>query len=99
MFRADCSKLAKPGSLLFSGRSSKNYTVYVSSVFHSMRFTSSSTHSQLALALIEHETLDTEEVEKVIRGEPIRNIKDVIGEDLSRIDTTTTEVPSAAAAS
>jgi len=56
-------------------------------------------HSQLALALIEHETLDTEEVKKVIRGEPIRNIKDVISEDLSRIDTPATEVPSAVAAS
>jgi len=54
---------------------------------------------RLALALIEHETLDLEEVKKVIRGEPIRNIKDVIGEDLSRIDTPTTEVPSAVAAS
>ena len=56
-------------------------------------------HSQLALALIEHETLDTEEVMKVIRGEPIRNIKDIISEDLSRIETPTTEVPSTVAAS
>ncbi|KAI0273626.1 ATP-dependent metallopeptidase Hfl [Gloeopeniophorella convolvens] len=42
---------------------------------------------RLAIALIEHETLDMEEVKKVIRGEPIRNIKDVISEDLSRIDS------------
>ena len=41
--------------------------------------------SQLANALIEHETLDMEEVKKVIRGEPIRNIKEVITEDLSRM--------------
>jgi ATP-dependent metalloprotease len=40
-----------------------------------------------------------EEVKKVIRGEPIRNIKDVISEDLSRISTPTTEPPSAVAAS
>jgi len=54
---------------------------------------------RLALALIEHETLNTEEVEKVIRGEPIRNIKDVISEDLSHMNTPTTEVPSTVAAS
>ncbi|RPD66106.1 ATP-dependent metallopeptidase Hfl [Lentinus tigrinus ALCF2SS1-7] len=40
---------------------------------------------RLANALVEHETLDAEEVEKVIRGEPIRNIDEVIKEDLSRI--------------
>jgi len=38
-----------------------------------------------------------EEVKKVIRGEPIRNIKDVISEDLSRIGTPATEPPAAAA--
>jgi len=55
---------------------------------------------RLALALIEHETLDMEEVQKVIRGEPIRNIKDVISEDLSRIGIpAAAEPPSAAAAS
>ena len=40
---------------------------------------------QLASALVEHETLDAEEVQKVIRGEPIRNIDEVIKEDLSRL--------------
>ena len=40
---------------------------------------------QLANALVEHETLDAEEVQKVIRGEPIRNIDEVIKEDLSRL--------------
>jgi len=54
---------------------------------------------RLALALIEHETLDMEEVKKVIRGEPIRNIKDVISEDLSRISTPAPEPPSAVAVS
>ena len=34
---------------------------------------------------MEHETLDAEEVQKVIRGEPIRNIDEVIQEDLSRL--------------
>jgi len=53
---------------------------------------------RLALALIEHETLDMEEVKKVIQGEPIRNIKDVISEDLSRIGTPAPEPPSAVAA-
>lgn len=36
---------------------------------------------QLAHALVEHETLDAEEVRKVIRGEPIRNIKEKISHD------------------
>nr|VWO98631.1 N/A [Ganoderma boninense] len=40
---------------------------------------------RLASALVEHETLDAEEVQKVIRGEPIRNIDEVIQEDLSRL--------------
>ncbi|OBZ75445.1 ATP-dependent zinc metalloprotease FTSH 5, mitochondrial [Grifola frondosa] len=40
---------------------------------------------RLASALIEHETLDAEEVKKVIKGEPIRNITEVIQEDLSRM--------------
>jgi hypothetical protein len=38
-------------------------------------------------------------VKKVIRGESIRNISDVISEDLSRINAPTTEVPSAVVAS
>ncbi|KAH9001276.1 ATP-dependent peptidase [Lactarius akahatsu] len=52
---------------------------------------------RLALALIEHETLDMEEVKKVVQGEPIRNIHDVISEDLSRIGVPAPE-PSPAAA-
>ncbi|THG97758.1 hypothetical protein EW026_g4300 [Hermanssonia centrifuga] len=40
---------------------------------------------RLAAALVEHETLDAEEVRKVIKGEPIRNIAEVIQEDLSRM--------------
>ncbi|KAI0336498.1 ATP-dependent metallopeptidase Hfl [Cubamyces sp. BRFM 1775] len=40
---------------------------------------------RLASALVEHETLDAEEVQKVIRGEPIRNIDEVIKEDLTRL--------------
>lgn len=35
----------------------------------------------LAHALVEYETLDAEEVKKVIRGEPIRNIKEKISHD------------------
>jgi len=57
---------------------------------------------RLALALIEHETLDMEEVKKVVQGEPIRNIHDVISEDLSRIGAPAPEPspsPAAAAAS
>ncbi|KZT26425.1 ATP-dependent metallopeptidase Hfl [Neolentinus lepideus HHB14362 ss-1] len=42
----------------------------------------------LASALIEYETLDLEEVKKVVRGEKIRDIKEVIQEDLERIDKT-----------
>ncbi|KIP08133.1 hypothetical protein PHLGIDRAFT_69783 [Phlebiopsis gigantea 11061_1 CR5-6] len=40
---------------------------------------------RLAAALVEHETLDAEEVRKVIKGEQIRNITEVIQEDLSRM--------------
>ncbi|KAF7792984.1 hypothetical protein EIP86_004089 [Pleurotus ostreatoroseus] len=43
---------------------------------------------QLATALVEHETLDAEEVRKVIKGESIRNITEVIQEDLSRMSET-----------
>lgn len=35
---------------------------------------------------MEHETLDAEEVRKVIKGEPIRNITEVIKEDLSQME-------------
>jgi hypothetical protein len=41
--------------------------------------------AQLAQALVEHETLDMEEVKKVIKGESIRAIEQVITEDISRI--------------
>ncbi|KAI0670417.1 ATP-dependent metallopeptidase Hfl [Trametes maxima] len=44
---------------------------------------------RLASALVEHETLDADEVQKVIKGEPIRNIDEVIKEDLSRLQTAT----------
>ncbi|KAM6500525.1 ATP-dependent peptidase [Amanita muscaria] len=37
---------------------------------------------RLAHALVEHETLDSDEVRKVIRGEPIRNISEVLDEEL-----------------
>lgn len=40
---------------------------------------------RLAHALVEHETLDSDEVKKVIKGEPIRNITDVLNEELSNM--------------
>lgn len=46
---------------------------------------------QLAAALVEHETLDAEEVRKVIKGERIRNITEVIKEDLSHMEAATAE--------
>jgi len=42
---------------------------------------------RLAHALVEHETLDADEVKKVIKGEPIRNITQVLEEELSRPNT------------
>ena len=39
---------------------------------------------QLAHALVEHETLNADEVRKVIKGEPIRDISQVLEDDLSR---------------
>ncbi|KAF7338299.1 ATP-dependent peptidase [Mycena venus] len=42
---------------------------------------------RLAHALVEHETLDAEEVKKVIKGEPIRNITQVLEDELSRPNT------------
>ncbi|KAK7014865.1 ATP-dependent peptidase [Favolaschia claudopus] len=39
---------------------------------------------RLAHALVEHETLDADEVRKVIKGEPIRNISQVLEEELSQ---------------
>ncbi|KAF5380979.1 hypothetical protein D9615_003952 [Tricholomella constricta] len=41
---------------------------------------------RLARALVEHETLDSDEVKKVIKGEPIRNITEVLDEELSNIE-------------
>ncbi|KAJ7046779.1 ATP-dependent peptidase [Mycena alexandri] len=38
---------------------------------------------RLARALVEHETLDSDEVKKVIKGEPIRTITQVLEEELS----------------
>lgn len=42
---------------------------------------------QLAHALVEHETLNSDEVRKVIKGETIRDIKELIKEDLTSIST------------
>jgi len=44
----------------------------------------------LARALVEHETLNADEVRKVIKGEPIRNIKELIQEDLTAVPTDST---------
>ena len=38
---------------------------------------------KLATALVEHETLDADEVRKVVKGEQIRNIQEVLKEELS----------------
>ncbi|KAF8894613.1 ATP-dependent peptidase [Infundibulicybe gibba] len=38
---------------------------------------------RLAQALVEHETLDSDEVRKVVKGEPIRGITEVLEEELS----------------
>ncbi|KAJ7155969.1 ATP-dependent peptidase [Mycena crocata] len=42
---------------------------------------------RLAHALVEHETLDSDEVKKVIKGEPIRTITQVLDDELSRPST------------
>ncbi|KAF7294936.1 ATP-dependent peptidase [Mycena indigotica] len=39
---------------------------------------------RLAHALVEHETLDSDEVKRVIKGEPIRSITQVLEDDLSQ---------------
>ncbi|KAF9500872.1 ATP-dependent metallopeptidase Hfl [Pleurotus eryngii] len=39
---------------------------------------------RLAHALVEHETLDADEVKKVIKGEQIRNISEILQEELSQ---------------
>jgi len=38
---------------------------------------------RLAHALVEHETLDSDEVRKVIKGEPIRTITEVLDEEIA----------------
>lgn len=45
---------------------------------------------QLARALVEYETLDSEEVRRVIKGEPIRSTERVLGAEGSTAATTTT---------
>ncbi|KAF8163299.1 ATP-dependent peptidase [Crassisporium funariophilum] len=42
---------------------------------------------RLAEALVEHETLDLEEVKKVIKGEPIRTITEVLEADISNLES------------
>ncbi|KAL4251753.1 AAA ATPase family protein [Abortiporus biennis] len=55
---------------------------------------------RLATALMERETLTAEEVKKVIKGEPIADIQEVIKEDLSREgSTSTTTTPVSASSS
>jgi hypothetical protein len=41
---------------------------------------------KLAHALVEHETLNAEEVQKVVKGETIRTITEVLEEDISNIE-------------
>ncbi|KAJ3514840.1 hypothetical protein NLJ89_g2128 [Agrocybe chaxingu] len=41
---------------------------------------------RLAHALVEHETLNLEEVNKVIKGEPIRTITEVLNDDISNLE-------------
>jgi len=42
---------------------------------------------RLAHALVEHETLNLEEVKKVIEGEPLRTISEVLEDDISNLDS------------
>lgn len=46
---------------------------------------------QLAHALVEYETLDRAEVEKVIKGEPIRSITEVMKEELAEVERLETD--------
>ena len=41
---------------------------------------------KLARALVEYETLDLEEVKKVVKGEPIRSIKEVLDADRAEME-------------
>ncbi|KAF4614907.1 hypothetical protein D9613_003054 [Agrocybe pediades] len=45
---------------------------------------------KLAHALVDHETLDLEEVKKVVKGEPIRSITEVLDEEISNIESAPT---------
>lgn len=47
--------------------------------------------SKLARALVEYETLDLEEVKKVIKGEPIRSISEVLDADKTGVERATEE--------
>lgn len=59
--------------------------------------------SKLARALVEYETLDLEEVKRVVKGEPIRSIGEVLdadnaemeraGEEGNAVSPTTTPLP------
>lgn len=40
---------------------------------------------QLAHALVDHETLNLDEVKKVIKGEPIRTITEILEEDVPNL--------------
>ena len=42
---------------------------------------------KLAHALVEHETLNLEEVKKVIEGESLRTISEVLEEDMSNLES------------
>lgn len=42
---------------------------------------------KLARALVEHETLNAEEVQKVVKGEPIRSITEVLEEDITNLES------------
>lgn len=46
---------------------------------------------KLARALVEYETLDLEEVKKVIKGEPIRSIREVLDADKTGMERATSE--------
>jgi ATP-dependent metalloprotease len=46
---------------------------------------------QLAKALVEHETLNMEEVKKVIKGESIRGIEQIIHDEIARVSSSESE--------
>ncbi|THU91162.1 ATP-dependent metallopeptidase Hfl [Dendrothele bispora CBS 962.96] len=49
---------------------------------------------RLAHALVEHETLDKDEVEKVIKGEPIRSVGEILEDELSSSSSSKSAEPS-----